>query len=266
MKKIYTDEFKNLARQLTQDGVPVPLAAKEIGVPKKTLQSWVDAETAGKKHAKAAIHDAPVATQAQGVHGLSGRVSYADAQTAKDLCGLTNAEFASYFGWTPITMLDLAKRPDSLLSPAHSMIVRHLIHQPEMCVMAPKPTFDSVLKRINEGVNIEAYSTEFGVRNKKVLSPRRLVLLMGMSLSAESRLGKGVAPSPIVSRVLQHLTRLMDTYGDAKGFDRFLDIARQEAAARGMTIAQVFDASRWRSKEEIEASKIDGVSKGEDGE
>lgn len=187
---------------------------------------------------------------------LPGRISYSDAQTAKNLCGLSNAEFASYFGWTPVTMLDLADRPDSpLWSPAHSMIVRHLLQRPDLCMMAPKPTFKSVLKRINEGVNIEAFSREFGVRKKKTLSARRLVLLMGMSLSAESRLVKGVAPSPIVSRVLQHLNALMDVYGEAEGFDRFLAIVRDEAAARGMTIAQVLDSSRWRSKEEADAAK-----------
>lgn len=190
------------------------------------------------------------------IHNLPGRITFADAQTVKNLCGLTQAEFVYYFGWTPGTVLDLsAKAEDALLSPTHAMIVRQLLNSPEMCMMPPTPTFESVLDRINRGVDIDAYSMEFGTRRKKKLSPRRLVLLMGLTLSAESRLGKGVAPSPIVARMLQHLNRLMDVYGDADGFERFVSIAREEAASRGMTMARLFEQSRWRSREEFELTK-----------
>lgn len=157
-----------------------------------------------------------------------------------------------YFGWTPATLLDLNKRAEApLWSPAQSILVRHLVKNPEMCVLPPKPVFRILLDRINENVDVESYSQEFGARKKKVLSPRRLVLLMGLSISAENRLLKGREPSPTVLRMLQHINKMLDEYGDEAGFARLVSLAREEAAARGMTLAEVFAGNSWGVQPEL---------------
>lgn len=178
---------------------------------------------------------------------------------AKSLCSMSGTEFPVYYGWSNATLVNLSKRPDTpLWSPAQSILTRHLLHDPLQCMFPPKPIFRSVLERINDNVNIEAYWQEFGARRKKKLSPRRLVLLMGLSLSAEHRLMRGTEPSPTVARLLQHITRLMDELGEEQGFARFVSLAREEAAARGMALSQVFESNSWGVKEEIEAQTGQG--------
>ncbi|NNM65732.1 MAG: hypothetical protein HKL99_14210 [Burkholderiales bacterium] len=196
---------------------------------------------------------------------VPGRVTFADAQLAKSLCGLTTIEFSSYFGWSTGTVAAMSKRPDEpLWSPAQSILARHVLSQPEQCVFPRKPNFKDTLKRINDSVDVESYAREFGTRRKTTLSGRRLILLMGMSLSAEHRLLRGTEPSPAVTRLLQTLNRMMDDMGAEAGFAKLVSLAREEAASRGMALSQVFEGNGWGVQDEIRARAQSGDEVGED--
>ena len=199
---------------------------------------------------------APEAASAKPRQKRLARVTFIDMKTASSLCDLNQSDMAYYFGLSSGKLNAMANQPDlPVWSPTHAIVTRQLIDDPALCLLPRKITFKQTLDRINREAYIEQFSLEFGVRRKKELSARRLVLLMGLSISAEFRLMRSNEPSPIVSRLLQHINKLMDVHGGQKGFWVFVNQVRDEATSRGMTIANIFEDNSWGVSSEMGGRK-----------
>lgn len=186
---------------------------------------------------------------------IDGRIRHSDVMIAQAKCSLSTDEMRRYIGWSSEMQTKALAHPDEeLRSPAQAIILRQLIHNPGLCVIPPKPTFDEVLQRINDTINVaEIYGREFGAINRESrgavpLSAFRLMRLMGISSANRARMQARDVQSPSVTRQLQHIMRLMDAYGPQEGFARFVGYVREEAQSRGLTLREVMSPNAWKPK------------------